>query len=72
MRGLKRGIINMHASQTTGAYWLPERIVRFHAEHPNIDIKLSIGNTDQIAAAVSSGVAEIGFLKDTIEQPGLV
>ena len=72
MRGLKRGGINMHASQTTGAYWLPERIARFHAVHPNIDIKLSIGNTDQVAAAVSSGIAEIGFLEGTIEQPNLV
>ena len=72
MRGLKRGVINMHASQTTGAYWLPERIARFHAQHPSIDIKLSIGNTDQVAAAVNSGIAEIGFLEGTIEQPNLV
>jgi len=72
LRGLKRGVINLHASQTTGAYWLPERIARFHAEHPDIDIKLSIGNTDQVAAAVSSGVAEIGFLEGAFEQPNLV
>ena len=72
MRGLKRGVINLHASQTTGAYWLPERIARFRAEHPNIEIKLSIGNTDQVAAAVSSGIAEIGFIEGTINQPNLV
>lgn len=72
LRGLKRGVITVHASQTTGAYWLPERLARFHAEHPNIDIKLSIGNTDQVAAAVSSGSAEIGFVEGTIRQPHLV
>lgn len=72
LRGLKRGVVNLYASQTTGAYWLPERIARFHAEYPSIDIKLSIGNTDQVAAAVSSGVAEIGFLEGTFEQPNLV
>ncbi|MCF8477536.1 MAG: LysR family transcriptional regulator [Pseudolabrys sp.] len=72
LRGLKRGVINLHASQTTGAYWLPERIARFQVEHPNIDIRLSLGNTDQVAAAVSSGAAEIGFIEGTIDQPDLV
>ncbi|WMT72082.1 LysR substrate-binding domain-containing protein [Bradyrhizobium sp. Ash2021] len=71
---LSRGIINLDASQTTGAYWLPERIVQFHAAHPNIDIKLSIDNSDQVAAAaaVSSGSAEIGFVEGTIHEPNLV
>ena len=72
LRGLKRGVINLHASQTTGAYWLPERIARFHAAHPNVDINLAIGNTDQVAAAVSSGAAEIGFIEGSIGHSELV
>jgi len=31
-----------------GAYWLPLRFARFHAEHPEIEIRLSLGNTDQV------------------------
>jgi DNA-binding transcriptional LysR family regulator len=72
LRGLKRGVITMHASQTTGAYWLPERLARFHGKYPNIDVRLSLGNTDQVAAAVSSGVAEIGFIEGSIAQSDLV
>ena len=72
LRGLKRGAIDLHASQTIGAYWLPERLMRFHAEHPAIDIRLSIGNTEQVASAVSSGSAEIGFVEGSISQPDLV
>ncbi len=72
LRGLKRGVVNIHASQTTGAYWLPERLARFHTAYPGIDIKLSIGNTDQVAAAVSSGRAEVGFIEGAISQPDLV
>lgn len=72
LRGLSRGVINLHASQTTGAYWLPERIVQFHAAYPNIDIKLSIGNSDQVAAAVSSGSAEVGFVEGKVHEPNLV
>lgn len=71
LRGLSRGVITVHASQTTGAYWLPERLARFHAKYPDIDIKLSLGNTDQVAAAVSSGRAEIGFVEGLIHQPNL-
>lgn len=72
LRGVKRGIITLQASQTTGAYWLPERLARFHAQYPDIDIELSLGNTDQVAAAVSSGRAEIGFVEGVIRQPDLV
>ena len=72
MRGLKGGVINVHASQTTGAYWLPERLTRFRAKFPDIDIRLSIGNTEQVASAVGSGIAEIGFVEGSINQPDLV
>jgi DNA-binding transcriptional LysR family regulator len=72
LRGLKRGVIAVQASQTTGAYWLPERLARFHAKYPDIDIELSLGNTDQVAAAVSSGQVEIGFVEGVIRQRDLI
>jgi DNA-binding transcriptional LysR family regulator len=71
LRGLKRGAISIHASQTTAAYWLPERLARFRKAHPQIDIKLAIGNTEQVALAVSSGSAEIGFVEGSIAQADL-
>ena len=33
LRGLKREIITLQASQTTGAYWLPERLARFFTQN---------------------------------------
>jgi DNA-binding transcriptional LysR family regulator len=72
LRGLKRGLIALHASQTTGAYWLPQRLARFHAAHPDIEIRLSLGNTDQVADAVNSGLAEIGFVEGQIRHTTLV
>lgn len=72
LHGLKRGVISLHASQTTGAYWLPARLARFHDKYPGIDVRLSLGNTDQVAAAVSSGSADIGFIEGTIHSPELV
>lgn len=71
LQGLKRGAINIHASQTTASYWLPERLARFRAKYPDIAIKLTIGNTTQVSSAVISGAAEVGFVEDTVNEPEL-
>jgi DNA-binding transcriptional LysR family regulator len=72
MRGLARGSVAIHASQTTGTYWLPQRLAQFHAKYPGIDIRLSLGNTDQVAAAVRTGEAEIGIVEGTIDDADLL
>jgi DNA-binding transcriptional LysR family regulator len=72
LRGLERGVIAIHASQTTGAYWLPRRLAQFQARHPKIEVQLSLGNTDQVAEAVNSGKAEIGFVEGEIRHFALL
>ena len=72
LRGLDSGTIAIHASQTTGTYWLPQRLAAFKNRHPNIEIEVTLGNTDQVAAAVSSGTAEIGFVEDSLSRPELL
>ena len=72
LKGLESGTIGIHASQTTGTYWLPQRLARFKNRHPNIDIQVTLGNTDQVAAAVISGAAEIGFVEDSLSRPELL
>ena len=72
MRGLKRGTVAIAASQTSGAYWLPQKLVRFSSAYPAIDIKLSLGNTDEVAQAVNSGEAEIGFIEGAIRFDDLI
>ncbi len=71
LAGLNRGSIEVHASQTIASYWLPGRLMRFHASHPGIDIRLHIGNTLMVAAAVMSGVAEIGFVEGEVNHASL-
>lgn len=65
--GLKRGILSVQASQTIASYWLPRYIVSFRQAYPQIQIRLAIGNTAQVAAAVESGAAELGFVEGTVE-----
>ena len=67
--GLKRGTIDVYASQTIANYWLPQRLVAFHAKYPAIEIRLTLGNTSTVTAAVVEGLAELGFIEGAIDVP---
>jgi DNA-binding transcriptional LysR family regulator len=71
LAGVKRGIIHLHASQTICSYWLPKHLVRFQKAYPKIEVKLSIGNTAQVAAAVRAGTSELGFIEGLVDEPKL-
>lgn len=71
LSGLKRGTLSVQASQTIASYWLPARLIVFRRAFPHIDIKLSIGNTAQVAKAVAGGDAELGFVEGRIDDPAL-
>ena len=71
LAGLRRGVVTIHASQTIASYWLPKRIVRFRASFPQIEVRLAIGNTAQVAKAVFDGEVELGFIEGAVHQPML-
>lgn len=71
LSGLKRGTLLVQASQTIASYWLPGRLVTFRKAYPQIDVRLSVGNTLQVAKAVSDGVAELGFVEGKTDDPAL-
>jgi DNA-binding transcriptional LysR family regulator len=64
---LKRGMLSIQASQTIAGYWLPRHIVAFRRAYPQIQIRLTIGNTAQVAAAVEEGMAELGFVEGAVK-----
>ncbi len=68
---LKRGTLLVHASQTIASYWLPSRLMAFRARHPQIEIRLAIGNTADVVRGVHDGAAEIGFVEGVIDDPDL-
>ena len=67
--GLARGRLAVHASQTIAGYWLPRRLVAFRAAHPGVALRLGVGNTAQVAAAVHEGAAELGFVEGHVHDP---
>ena len=69
--GLTRGTLSVHASQTIASYWLPRHLAAFKRAYPRVQIRLAIGNTAQVAAAVENGTAELGFVEGDVETAGL-
>jgi len=72
LAGLKRGTLAVQASQTIASYWLPKHLVALRRAHPGIDIRLAIGNTAQVAQAVTAGEAELGFVEGAIADGMLI
>lgn len=71
MGGLKRGVLDLMASQTVANYWLPPRLLGFARHYPGVRINFSAANTHEVAAAVLSGAAELGIVEGHVDQPAL-
>jgi DNA-binding transcriptional LysR family regulator len=71
LSGLKRGTLAVQASQTIAAYWLPRRLVDFRRAFPQINVRLRIGNTAEVAKAVRDGAMELGFIEGAVEDAAL-
>jgi DNA-binding transcriptional LysR family regulator len=71
LAGLKTGELVLGASQTIGSYWLPGRIVAFHAHYPGVRMTLRIGNTEAVAQMTSGGEVDLGFAEGEVSDPAL-
>ncbi|WP_198120857.1 LysR family transcriptional regulator [Massilia rhizosphaerae] len=72
LAGLARGALALQASQTIASYWLPPLLVRFRATHPQIDVRLDVGNTQSVADAVREGQADLGLVEGGVDDAALV
>ncbi len=70
--GLHRGVLALQASQTIASYWLPRHLVAFRRAFPGIEVRLSVGNTAGVAAAVREGLVELGLVEGLVEDPSLL
>lgn len=70
--GLARGTLPVQASQTIAGYWLPRHLVAFRRAYAGVDVRLTTGNTAQVAEAIETGAAELGFVEGTVDSDPLV
>lgn len=71
LAGLKAGSLGLAASQTVGNYWLPKFIHAFQSAYPGLSVRVTMGNTETVAALVREGAANLGFVEGEIEEPTL-
>lgn len=71
LAGLKRGSLSLAASQTVGNYWLPPLMHRYRTAFPGVALHLTIGNSETVATMVRDGVADLGFIEGTVDDPAL-
>jgi DNA-binding transcriptional LysR family regulator len=69
---VRRGTLHVHASQTIASYWLPSRLVMYRHRYPLVEVKMTVGNTEDVARTLCHGTAEIGFIEGAIEHPEIV
>ena len=62
LSGLRAGLIRVGSFSDAAACWMPEWVERFHAEYPNIDFELLVGEQSEIEGWISSGRVDLGIL----------
>ncbi len=70
--GLQRGSLAVCASQTIAGYWLPRHLTEYRRAHPGIELRLTVGNTAQVAAAVHDGTVELGLVEGAVSDQALL
>jgi molybdate transport repressor ModE-like protein len=62
LAGLEAGTIHIGASTTPGVYLLPETLGCFRRDHPNVDVEVEIGSTDDILARLLGGRIQLALV----------
>lgn len=66
------GELSVAASLTVGAYVLPPALARLVSRHPELHLRVTIENTEQVATSLLEGLADVGFVEGDLDEPGLV
>jgi DNA-binding transcriptional LysR family regulator len=69
---LTRGSLALAASQTVANYWLPSAIQSFRLRHPGVIVSTTISNSENVAAMIREGIADLGLVESAISDPTLV
>ncbi|WP_058300711.1 LysR family transcriptional regulator [Gorillibacterium timonense] len=60
------GVIHIGASFTIGEYLLPRLLADFARQYPEVEIEVTIANTEEIAQALKANVLDIGVVEGEV------
>lgn len=70
--GLKQGTLVIGASTTVAGYWLPPLLAAFRARHPDMDLKVVVGNTHFISEGLIECRMDLALVEGDVDEPGIV
>ncbi|MEK8128039.1 LysR family transcriptional regulator [Paenibacillus filicis] len=66
------GSLHLGASFTIGEYMLPRMLAAFAKSYPDVDIQVTIGNTEEIVHAIRNNQLDLGLIEGQAEFPDLL
>jgi DNA-binding transcriptional LysR family regulator len=71
LRGLHRGALTIGASTTVATYQLPPLLGAFHKRYPEVELRLTSGNTRMIAELLSARELDIALVEGPVDDPAI-
>lgn len=71
LRGLRRGTLRVFGDTTVGIYVLPDVLGAFKEAHPDIDVRLDVGNRDQLFHRFETEDADFGVIGHLWDHPAI-
>ena len=70
-RGLRKGCLHIGASTTIATYWLGRDLAIFLERYPQMDIRVSSGNTETMVHQVLEGWVELALVEGPVDEERL-
>jgi len=72
IQGLKAGGIRISASNTLGAYYLPDILDLFRKKHPRVEIRMNVGYTQTVVEDILAFRSDLGLIGREVLHPNIV
>lgn len=66
---VQRGRLRIGASTTVASYWLPAPLGALLQQHPQLQVEWLVGNTRDIADALTDSRIDVGFVEGRVDTP---
>ncbi len=70
--GLKRGRLILGASTTIAGYWLPPYAAEFARQHPIVELRIRVGNTQAVGQALIGCEVDLALVEGAVDDPRIV
>ncbi|MCB5363082.1 LysR family transcriptional regulator [Pusillimonas sp. CC-YST705] len=70
--GLRQGTLVIGASTTVAGYWLPPLLAVYRDQHPDIELKVVVGNTQFISEGLLDCHMDLALVEGVVDEAGIV